>query len=289
MNNEENQQAENRQAENQQPENQPLVAATALNIKIPPFWPADPAIWFAQVEATFSTKRVTAQKTKFDFVVASLTPEVVTEVRDLVLHPPNDNPYDVLKETLIKRTAASEQRHLQQLLSTEELGDRKPTQLLRRMQQLLGDNAALNDSFLKELFLQRLPSNVRMVLASSPPNTPLESLAELADRVIEVAIPAVAAVTPTAPSQQPQPSAKVIDAQTPTSQQFEQLIAGLAKLQATVTTLTRARSKTPKRHPRRPSPSPSAGASPDDHICWYHRKYGEEARKCTTPCNFHPN
>lgn len=64
------------------------------------------------------------------------------------------------------------------------------------MHQLLGDEAPLIDSsFLCELFLQRLPSNVRMVLASATETTSLEELATLADRVMEAVInPSVANV-----------------------------------------------------------------------------------------------
>jgi len=169
---------------------------SAVNLKLPPFWPADPELWFIRVEALFSCRRITSQRSKFDHVVSSLAPEYAAEVRDLLLRPPADNPYTTLREQLIKRTALSEQRRLQQLLTGEELGDRKPTQL-RRMQQLLGDRTGLDTSFLRELFMQRLPNNVRIVLASTPEDTALDKLAEMADKIMEVAAPShsVAALT----------------------------------------------------------------------------------------------
>ena len=175
-----------------------MPSLAAVSIKLPPFWPADPEVWFAQIEAQFTTRGITSQKTRFDYVVSSLSPEFAVEVRDLLLRLPDEAPYDTLKSELVKRTAASEQRKLQELISGEELGDRKPTQLLRRMQQLLGDKLGTSadaNFFLHELFLQRLPCNVRMVLASADTSLDLSKLADMADKVMEVVTPTVASIS----------------------------------------------------------------------------------------------
>ena len=81
------------------------------------------------------------------------------------------------------------------MFSAEELGDHKPTQLLRRLQQLAGDTPSTDGVFLRELFLQCLPTNVRMVLASTRGDTPIDELVQLADKIMEVAVPEVAAVS----------------------------------------------------------------------------------------------
>ncbi|XP_028412501.1 uncharacterized protein LOC114535338 [Dendronephthya gigantea] len=158
------------------------IATYSISIKIPPFWPSDPELLFAQVEAQFAVKQITVQHTKYSHVIAALSPEAATEVRDLILTPPDANPYDVLKAALTERVSLSKRRKLHQVLHAEELGDRKPSQLLCQLQQLSG----ITDSdLLRELFLQRLPSNVQVGLLSHP-GKPLAELAVIADGMIQL-------------------------------------------------------------------------------------------------------
>ena len=84
------------------------LTVAVVSIKLPPFWPANPEVWFTQVKAQYTTCGVTLQKTCFEYIISSLSPEFATEVRDFLQHPPDETPYDKLKAELVKWTAASE-------------------------------------------------------------------------------------------------------------------------------------------------------------------------------------
>ena len=134
------------------------------------------------------------------------------------------------------------------------------------MQQLLWEKANTTDgSFLCQLFLQRLLSNVRIVLASTADTTSIDKLANLADKIMEVATPtsSISAVS-----------------QSQLSSEMEQLCSQISNLQKLVQRLSTSQQRdTPCTH----SPSPALQQSQSDS-CWYREKFGDAAKKCREPC-----
>ncbi|XP_041460834.1 uncharacterized protein LOC121411989 [Lytechinus variegatus] len=257
-----------------------MVSNVAL--KLPPFWPSDPALWFAQVEAQFLTRNIVRQDTMFAYVISSLQQDYAQEVRDFIISPPATERYNKLKAELIKRTGESEQKRLHQLLIAEELGDRKPSQLLRKMRQLLGENT-LEESIMRQLFLQRLPDNVRLILASSSETTPIEQLSEMADKIFEVAAPSpnIHAIKPSVAQLAPRaPVNSEVAILQATVNQLAERVEALCHL---TEDRGRQRDRQPAKRPRSKSRARSSTRAGSE--CWYHWKYGEKAKRCTPPCS----
>lgn len=215
-----------------------------------------------------------------------------------------------------KPLPATERERLRQLLAAEELGDRRPSQLLRHMYGLLGARLPTFDkSLLKELFLSRLPPQTRMVLAALPESS-IDALADVADRVIEVSRATVAHIPAPAPSpphvdiprqaEPPltQPPHTVPD---PVSL-LRQEVQELRNLIQDGLTCNASQPTSPRQQPsRRParsrfrsprdqrvrsqSPRPRRLPSPPQgcEFCWYHFNFGASARKCTPPCQWPGN
>ncbi|GFY71715.1 transposon Tf2-9 polyprotein [Trichonephila inaurata madagascariensis] len=113
--------------------------AEVTAVKIPPYNFSDPQLWFSTCERTFALgvpKAITDTCTKFNYIVASLPPEAAAIIRNLIITPDETDPYGAIKAQLIQRTGESSQQEIRKLLTGEELGDRKPSELLRAMKNL---------------------------------------------------------------------------------------------------------------------------------------------------------
>ncbi|KAM7284534.1 uncharacterized protein ISCGN_001628 [Ixodes scapularis] len=100
----------------------------------------------SRTEAQFHLRRIRSQTARYYHVVSALPPEVADELDDVLASPPPHDAYDYIKRTILAGKTESEASRLQQLLNTEELGDRRPSQLLHRMRQLLGASFGREES-----------------------------------------------------------------------------------------------------------------------------------------------
>ena len=155
------------------------VAIARVAVKAPPFWRANPELWFRQMESQFVLAGVTAEVTKFHYVVSALQPEELSIVGDLVLKGPTESkPYTGIRDRLCSQYADTQEERLRDLISGMQLGDKKPSRLLLEMK---GKAGSMAEDLLKTLFLQRLPPHVQQILAISNDN--LQKLAEMADGI----------------------------------------------------------------------------------------------------------
>ena len=166
----------------------------AITPKIPPFGAADIELWLAQIQLQFQIARISKSETKFSYIVAALPTEVISDLRDLILSPPTENPYEQICEALIARNSQTQRQKVHQLLHGEILGDRRPSQLLRSMKSLVGTTQG-DTTVVSELFLQRLPTNVQQILVASP-SLDLNEKALLADKLMEVQPNTISHVNP---------------------------------------------------------------------------------------------
>ena len=248
----------------------------ASTFRAPAFISHDPNLWFTILDVNFKAHKITSSFLQFSHACALLPSDVVSQVSETIASAPSsDTPYEDLKKAVLKRLESSVTARLQDLLSKEELGNEKPSDLLRRMKRLLGDKfQSFDQTLFTHLFYQRLPPAPQRNLFTVRDKLPLNDLAQLADDYM--------ASTPAEPST----SITAVTASSDT-QQLAQLIT---QLTLKVNSLEERLSDSLRQRPRSPSPRRfrqrprSRNRTPG--VCYYHEHFGDDAVKCTKPCSF---
>lgn len=241
--------------------------------RAPSFWRNNPELWFLQIESSFQASGITSDQTKYHNVVAALDCEVLTYVRDILQDPPTENCYDTLKARIIKHFAETETTRLRLLFQELSLGDKKPSQLLHEMQNLA--SGQMTDDGIKALWLQRLPVEMQQILSVSCES--LSGLSQIADKISEVSGNSPVCSVSSGCSQSCQDAIAVLNSQ-------------VAELSSKIDKLSQNRSRS--RYRRRSfSRSKQRSQSKNDKriICYYHRRFNRNARKCNPPCEFQEN
>ena len=209
----------------------------AVALKLPAFWVDHPRVWLQQAEAQFALKNITADVTKYYYVVAALDQTTALRVVDILEDPPEHGKYDNLRRRLTDVFGLSPRQRADRLLQygAHSLGDMRPSQLMDEMLGLLGGHTPC--LHFESIFLKSMPEDVRMQLITASFDDP-RALAKTADALWQA--------------------------------RGQQSVVFAAENSAPRNVRPRATDKAPD-------------------ICYYHRRFGNAAKKCIPPCTFTGN
>ena len=174
--------------------NDPAFLA-AVTPKLPDFYVHSPKLWFGRAETEFETCTpvITAEKTKFNYVVKALDEPTALRVADLIESPPPEQPYTQLKNRLLNIFSLSDRERASRILDYPQLGDSSTAKMVDDI--ILWQGSDGYELLVKELMFRHLPDNIRVVLENDPTKD-LRELARKADQLRQTASSTLAAVRP---------------------------------------------------------------------------------------------
>lgn len=245
-----------------------------------PAFAGDVRVWFAQLESYFAANNVSEQ-TKLHILFSAFPASLTPAVKDLITDTPLNSTYDSIKREVLLRTSVSAEKRFQTLVHDEHLGDRRPTELLRRMRELAED-VPPDSALIKQLFFSRLPAQVKAILAPMFEKHTVDVVAASADKVMDFVRGPTTAAIPQQPAEVPAGTANVRQDATSVA-----ILTAIERLTREVSKLNMGRSHSPRRRYKSRSSSPHHRRRANmPGLCFYHSRYGAEARNCKMPCTF---
>lgn len=242
----------------------PNTIAAIEHVRLPSFWRHSPQQWFIHAEAIFHSNRVRSDLTKVNHVLTALDADGIRTVADLL---GADAQYSVVRNRLISAYAVPQATRFRSIVQPGGMGDRRPSQMLRDMRGVLPEG--IGDAALKEFWLQKLPPAILTVISGLDGS--LDSLAERADRVMDAST-----------------SREISAVSDHCCRSMESAFAALTAQIAALVTSQSTQNRQPRsgNRSRTRSRTRSQSRQRNKDLCYYHDRFGKDAKNCRDPCNF---
>jgi len=237
---------------------------------------------FLKLDNYFQTHKISDEKNKFSTLINLIPPFTFPHlIENALLHSDSEEtPYTTLKKKLLNETQPTTNEQYLKLLHTTQARTLSPKNFLLDL-QMKAPSSEKNGSLLKHLFLANQEPAIRMVLATMPDKT-LNEMADTAERMWQASNDA---------------SNSSVNTVTKNSeiQELKEQISSLAKtiddMKMASITQVDFKKQTPMFSSRK-MPTPGSGwnnnkrYSQTYEICYFHKKFGKEARKCEPYCRY---
>ena len=252
--------------------------------KLPAYVPHDPLLWFRAVEANFNIHKVLTEKDRASLTIAALPERQLQSVGDLLDVAPSDL-YTAIKGRLLTVDAPTFQDSWERCLLHPVLrSGEKPTDVHRVLTSWLTGHDP-EDPFLRATFLAKMPGDIKKMLLARTDCT-LSQLAAFADTIHSCSTRAPAVHRLDVPAtQHSDVSADFLSSSSPSLQIPGSDLPSVCAV-----------SKKPAVAPARSAATSSTGgaSSTQRHTshgayCWYHARFGVNARSCKPGCSWPKN
>jgi hypothetical protein len=193
----------------------------------------------------------------------------VTDLLDvLVPDEPDKMSYATIKRALVATHKLTAYQQVDRLMAMEPLGGCKPSELLAAMQKL---RSASDDAFFAWAFSQRLPREIRVLLARDD-HTDMRAVAKKVGDLLAVH----------QPKHHDAATVAAVAAPAATGDEEDTVAAATSRSNSKSQRRGKKRGKGGRGGHRSRSPSPfNIHQSP---LCYYHVRYSDKAHKCIKPC-----
>jgi hypothetical protein len=235
--------------------------------RIPDFWPHDPTTWFRKIESKFRISNI--RQSSYDHLLSALPTDICSSINDSLAEIDEnaedaEDAYEQLKALLMSRYTIDRRARAFELHKFPEIGNMKPSEMMRQMKALLPPDSAAGTYFMAA-FLLRLPADMIDHIISQDFKD-YNKMAEYADK--------------------------------PYARRRGNTVAAInANHNSTIHAVSGGRRRESSPHDRRHCSPSRQGRSrrktpglykDDNDICYYHTTYGEQARKCKPGCQWVP-
>ncbi|XP_014205102.1 uncharacterized protein LOC106637000 [Copidosoma floridanum] len=234
-------------------------------------------LWFATLEAKFVRAGICDEFVRFEHLMKYLSEDLITvEIENIISTAAQECLYGSVKDSLLKAFTKSSEQKVRRLISGLQYGNGPPSQLLAQIQRLASN--LVSPAFLRQVWLDRLPMDIRVALAASEDQTDGKFVA-LADRIWGI-------------QSTRQGQIFALSLAVPSDDTLDDLKKKLEELAACVRKLSqrqprgRSRNRGPARRRRDKPNNDGPDSSPTGDLCWYHQEFAEKARHCMAPCSW---
>lgn len=161
---------------------QNLVTVDHVSVKAPAFYTKSPEAWFRRMESQFVLANITNSKTKYHHIMSALPEDIAMNI---ITDDGED--YDALKDAVLKSLRANKHELIEKALSSIELEDRRPSQLLIEIKRRFAEiGLTPDDTIIKSRLLKAMPPSVRTALVGHA-EVSVDQYAQIADSIMAVA------------------------------------------------------------------------------------------------------